>query len=377
LRQRIIFLTEVNSHLTRLAHFPDLWKELDLNFPFQPTLNPLSNFLSRYTPARSIESLSFPSTTRKHEFLKFLVTLKRLRSHLTFIHLSGKEVTGTVLTAVESLLGTWTDTIILECPSPKVDVGHIAPLIAASPRLKTFALQTGTRFAGMEYTGFLKTLVRAGETSRLHHRHPEINARLRTLQLSTSIPQTVKFSVLADLGRFFPLLETLRIENWKIEVDGGEKVAPIMTLRGLALVGIDVVDKKSNSPFADLLSEYLRELTQLEILMLGARDIDVLGWKLFVRKPEMGRLFGRLYLANLRFLWLRGWVVNCVDLLSLKAPRLKWLVLEECKGINGGWIKAVRGHWRDIIIVESDIRLKDGIDLFTWKKRAKHGIESA
>jgi len=378
LRQRIVFLTAVNSHLIRLAHYPQLWAELDLNMSFQRTLSPLSNFLTKYTPARSIEGLYFPSTTRKHEFLKLLVTLKRLRSHLAKIHLSGKEVTRTGLTAIESLLGPWTQTIILECPSSKVDIAHITPLIAASSRLKTFALQTNTKFPGEEYSAFMKALVRAGETSRLHHRHPEINARLRTLQLSTLTPQTIKFSVLAELGRFFPLLEMLRIENWKFEVNGEEKIAPIMTLRGLALVGIDIIEtKKSDHPYANILSKYLCELTQLEILMLGARDTDLLGWKLFVRKPEMGLLFKRLQLSRLKFLWLRGWAVDCMDLLSLKASFLKWLVLEECKGMNGGWVKAIRGYWTDIVVVESDIRLKDGIDLYTWKRRARSGIESA
>jgi hypothetical protein len=230
----------------------------------------------------------------------------------------------------------------------------------------------------MEYTAFLKTLVRAGETNRLHHRHPEINARLRTLQLSTLAPQTVKFSVLAELGRFFPLLEMLRIENWKLEVDGGEKVAPIMTLRGLALVGIDVIEtrpKKSEYPFANVLSKYLSQLTQLEILMLGGRDMDAFGWRLFVRKPEMGPLLGKLQFTKLKFLWLRGWVLSCVDLLQLKALWLKWLVFEECRGINGGWLKAFNRHWRGVVIVESDIRLKDGIDLFTWRKRARDIIE--
>jgi len=244
--------------------------------------------------------------------------------------------------------------------------------------LKTFALQTNTKFPGEEYSAFMKALVRAGETSRLHHRHPEINARLRTLQLSTLTPQTIKFSVLAELGRFFPLLEMLRIENWKFEVNGEEKIAPIMTLRGLALVGIDIIEtKKSDHPYANILSKYLCELTQLEILMLGARDTDLLGWKLFVRKPEMGLLFKRLQLSRLKFLWLRGWAVDCMDLLSLKASFLKWLVLEECKGMNGGWVKAIRGYWTDIVVVESDIRLKDGIDLYTWKRRARSGIESA
>jgi len=225
---------------------------------------------------------------------------------------------------------------------------------------------------------FLRDLIRAGETSRLHHRHPEINARLRTLQLACPTAQTVKFSVLADLGKYFPLLEMMRLENWKIEVDGTEKVSPILTLRGLALVGLDIVEAKTSShPFANMLSKYLCDLVQLEILMFGARDTDVLGWKLFVRKPEMGPLFVGYSLPKLKFLWLRGWVIDCLDLLALKANSLKWLVLEECKGMNGGWVKALRNNWKDIVVVESDTRLKDGIDLFTWKKRARKGIESA
>ena len=206
LRSRIVFLTQVNKQFIRLAHHPQLWTEIDLQMPFQSNLSALSNFLMKYTPANSVEKLSFPSSTRSHEFLKFLVTLKRLKSRLTTIHLSGKYIESINLAAMESLLGKWTNTIILDNPCTKVDVGHITPLISAAPRLKTFALQTCNKFSSTEYDGFLRDLMRAGETSRLHHRHPEINARLRSLQVSCTSMQNVKFNILADLGKFFPLL---------------------------------------------------------------------------------------------------------------------------------------------------------------------------
>jgi hypothetical protein len=326
--------------------------------------------MSRHCPANSVESLSFPSSTRNHAFLRFLVTLKQLRTRLASIRLSGKEVTRTNLSAMESLLGNRTHTIIIMNPSGKVGFGHITALVSAAPRLKTFVLHTSTTFMTVEdYTSYLKGLVRAGETERLYQQNPEQNFKLRTLHLSTStLFQKVKFEVLADMGKFFPLLEMLRIENWKVIVEGNEKIAPIRTLRGLSLVGFDVVDKKkSPKPFAMVLSTYLSCLPSLEMLFLGARDMDYLGLKLFVRRPELGSIFAKLCLPKMKVLWLRSWEVDCQDLMMLKADRLRWLMVEECKGMNGGWVKAVSAKWKGIVVVESAERLKDGIDFFALK----------
>jgi hypothetical protein len=157
----------------------------------------------------------------------------------------------------------------------------------------------------------------------------------------------------------------LRIENWKVIVEGNEKIAPIRTLRGLSLVGFDVVDKKKGPmPFTTLLSTYLSSLPSLEILFLGARDMDYLGLKIFVRRPELGSIFAKLRLPKLKVLWLRSWEVDCQDLMMLKADRLRWLMVEECKGMNGGWVKAVTAKWKGIVVVESAERLKDGVDFF-------------
>jgi hypothetical protein len=207
---------------------------------------------------------------------------------------------------------------------------------------------------------------------RLHHRHPEINARLRVLHLGCVTGHIIEFGILAEMGKFFPLLEMLRIENWRMTVEGEEKITPINTLRGLSLIGIEILDtKKSESTLARVLSGYLSTMSKLEILVLGARD--TVGWKLFVRRAEMGPLFPGIQLPHLKFLWLRSWSIDCHDLLSLKAKYLKWLVLEECKGMNGGWIKALTGHWKGLTIIESDTKLKDGVNLLGWKKRPLDG----
>jgi hypothetical protein len=338
--------------------------------PFQPNFLPLSNFLTKYTPAKSVQSLYFPSSTTSNEFLKFLVTLKRLKTRLLHIHLTGKQITCTNLSAIESLLGKWTETLILDSPSSKVDIAHISPLIAASPRLKSFAIETCCKFSSGEYHAFLKDLVRAGETSRLHHLHPEINARLRSLQISCSTIHTVNFSFLAELGRYFPLLELLRIENWRILVDKKlPEITPMYSLRGLSLVGIDVIESKKakTNVFARMLATYIRTFPALEILVLGAREMDVLGWKLFVRKPELGAVFNGMELPRLKVLWLRAWVVNCSDLLSLRSDTVEWVIVEACRGLNGGWVKAVEEKWKKAVIFETDTRLTNVHHVFAWE----------
>ena len=329
--------------------------------PYQPTLSPLSAFLTKYTPAKAVESLYFPSSTKNIEFLRFLVTLKRLRSRLRRIELSGKEVTRTNLSAMESLLGKWTRTIILMNPSSKVGISHIASLVSAAPRLQKLAIQTNTLFFGQEYTVFLKDLMRAGESTRVHHLNPEVNCSLRVLHISSSISQSVKFCVLADLGKFFPLLEMLRIENWKLVCNADEYVTPIHTLRGLSLVGLDTESKKQT--FAKILSRYIANFPALEILVLGAKDKDLLGWRLFVMKPKLGKLFDQMELPKLKVLWMRAWILDCEDLLTLKAEKLQFLVVEECKGMNGGWIKAASRKWKGLTVVETDTRLSEGFDL--------------
>lgn len=330
--------------------------------PFQTTFSPLSTFLTKYTPAKAVESIYFPSSTKSIEFLKFLVTLKRLRCRLRCIVLVGKEITRTNLAAMESLLGRWTHTIILRNPSSKVGVSNITSLIAAAPRLNKLAIQTNCLFFGQEYTLFLKELVRAGESERvLYHLHPEVNANLRVLHISASTCQLVKFCVLADLGKFFPLLEMLRIANWKIMGDVNESVTSIRTLRGLSLIGLDMESKKLT--FAKMLSGYIATFPSLEIVVLGARETDALGWKLFVMRPKLGKLFADMELPRLKVLWLRAWIVDCEDLMLLKAENLRFLVIEECKGMNGGWIKAASRKWQGLTVVETDSQLKEGFGL--------------
>lgn len=179
--------------------------------PFQPNFQSLGIFLTKHTPAKSVQCLHFPSTTRSIEFLRFLITLKRLGTRLVEVHLSGRQVTRNTLETMQSLLGKWTSRIILDSPQA-IDVVHITDLIAWSPRLKVFSLQTTTNFR-KRYGEFIEILCRAGSAERLPHSHPEINPWLRTLHLSSLTCQSIKFSTLADLGKYFPLLEMLRIEN--------------------------------------------------------------------------------------------------------------------------------------------------------------------
>jgi hypothetical protein len=262
---------------------------------------------------------------------------------------------------MESLLGKWTRTIILVNPWSKVGISHITSLLSAAPRLQKLGIQTNTMFFGQEYTVFLKELLRAGESTRIHHVNPEVNSSLRVLHITASTSQNVKFSILADLGKFFPLLEMLRIENWKVVGDTNECITPIRTLRGLSLVGLDSESKKQT--FAKILSRYIANFPALEILFLGARETDVLGWKLFVMKPRLGKVFADMDLPKLKVLWLRAWIVDCEDLMSLKADNLQFLVTEECKGMNGGWIKAASRKWKGLTVVETDSRLNEGFDL--------------
>jgi hypothetical protein len=365
-------LTGVNTQFTRLSHHPTLWTTIDLStLPPQQSLLPLSTFLTKHTPANSIQHLTFHSSVPAHEFLKFLITLKRLRTRLQSVHLHGKQIQPIVLAALESLLGKWTHTLIVSNPCPPTDVTQLTALIAGSSRLKRFALRTTGKVA--EYDSFVRELVRAGETARLHHRHPEMNTRLRILQLGCCAPQTVKFGVLAEMGRWFPLLEMLRLENWKVFVDVASKVVPIKTLRGLSLLGMEFVDTKSYGGVGVVLSAYVAAFAPtLEYFILGAKDPD--RWKIFSRKPELRGLFSRLQTPRLKVLWLRGWSVDYADLLSLEACAVRFLVVEECKGMNGGWIKAVRGKWTGVAVIESDTVIKGGVDFRAVAKAGQqHG----
>jgi len=209
--------------------------------------------------------------------------------------------------------------------------------------------------------------MRAGESTRVHHLNPEVNCSLRVLHISSSISQSVKFCVLADLGKLFPLLEMLRIENWKLVCNADEYVTPIHTLRGLSLVGLDTESKKQT--FAKILSRYIAKFPALEILVLGAKDKDLLGWRLFVMKPKLGRIFDQMELPKLKVLWMRAWILDCEDLLTLKAEKLQFLVVEECKGMNGGWIKAASRKWKGLTVVETDTRLSEGFDLVARRVR--------
>ena len=371
----MVFLTGVSTQLTRLAHYPELWKYLDLEMPFLPKVSGLQSFLIKYTPSNSIEHLYFPSSTRSHEFLKLLVTLKQLKSRLTTIHLSGKNVTCLNLSALTTglLLGKWTDTIILDQPSTKVDIVHVSSLISASPRLKTFSLQTCHKFSPKEYAIFLQHLMRSGETTRLHHHNPEINFRLRTLHVSCTSTHNVSISILTELSKFFPLLEMLRIENWKLVGDIADESVPFLYLRGLSLLNIEIMDTKKTNPNASVLARYLRTLPSLEIVVLGAKEIDVLGLKLPFRKQDLGKVFEEAQLPNLKVFWLRSWMVDYQDLLAVQSTRVQWVVVEQCKGLNGGWIKAVQGKWKGAFVVESDTRM-NGVDFFAWKRNGKkHG----
>jgi hypothetical protein len=158
----------------------------------------------------------------------------------------------------------------------------------------------------------------------------------------------------------------LRIENYKIIEDGKTKITPIRTLRGLGLLAID-----GKQGCLGWLTGYISSFPALEILVLGAKEKDALGWKLFVRKPDLGRIFAEMELPRLNVVWLRGWKLDCGDLVALRAERLRWIALEDCKGMNGGWIKAVTGKWKGVVVVESDSRFKDGVDFRGWRARAK------
>lgn len=59
--------------------------------------------------------------------------------------------------------------------------------------------------------------------------------------------------------------------------------------------------------------------------------------------------------------------MNCEDLMKLKAEKLNWLIIEECKGMNGGRMKAVCAKWKGIDVHENEGRLKDGINFFALK----------
>ena len=247
----------------------------------------------------------------------------------------------------------------------------IVSLIAAAPHLKSFAIQTCGKVSEAEYDAFLRNLYRAGETGRLHHRHPEMNARLRCLHISCSQTQSVKFSVLADLGKFFPCLEMLRIENWRICPEKEKISNPIYTLRGLSLVGIDFVgvylSERRTGEFVKMLSRFIACFPGLEYLFIGAKQTpNVWGWNILT-PPKLSNLFNGMELTKLKVLWLRGWTIDCVDILSLKTNALQYVVIEECKGVNGGWIKGVMSKWKRANVIESDTRFKNGVDFGEWR----------
>jgi len=111
----------------------------------------------------------------------------------------------------------------------------------------------------------------------------------------------------------------------------------------------------------------LRSLPSLEILVLAAKEVDVLGLKLPFRKHQLGKVFEEAQLPNLKVFWLRNWTVDYQDLLAVQSTHVQWVVVEQCKGLNGGWIKAVQGKWKGAFVVESDLRLS-GVDFFAWKR---------
>lgn len=169
----------------------------------------------------------------------------------------------------------------------------------------------------------------------------------------------------------------LRIENWKIIPDGDRdlQVQPMFGLRGLSLVGIDFSGRKDKD-FVNMLSKFIAAFRNLEMLFLGAKEtIAMWGWTWFGPKPVgLQGLFDGMQLPDLQVLWLRGWTLDCADLLSLKSDKLRFVVIEECKGMNGGWIKAVMGKWKGAVVVESETRLKDGVDFSSWRGLAEGKI---
>lgn len=86
-------------------------------------------------------------------------------------------------------------------------------------------------------------------------------------------------------------------------------------------------------------------------------------------KPKLGKVFNEMDLPKLKVLWMRAWIMDCEDLLTLKAENLQFLVVEECKGMNGGWIKAASRKWKGLTVVETDTRLSEGFDLVARKVR--------
>ena len=367
----------VNSHLTRLAHYPDLWTHISLaSIPTQRNLQPLSAFLLKYTPAKSIRSLHYPSTVPPPEFLKFAITLKTLHSRLRSLHLQGKGVNNLVLAASETLLGKWTKEVIVEQPCDKLDIAQITSFIAAAPRLRVLSLSGKFAIRQKPYVEFVRAVMTAGAINRLYRRHPEINTRLRTLHLSSSTVQTVPFSHLASLGSFFPLLEFLRLENWRLtSVGETESLVAIKSLRGLALVSLDVEKKEL---YTVVLAKLIHAFPSLEILMLGTRESDLWGWKIFNRKRELGpSFFESVNLQKLKVLWLRRFTFDPVAFLRLHTPILQFAVLEECRGSNGGWVKACRNRWAGITVVESPVEIRDGVDFAEQIQRRQRIVRMA
>jgi len=346
------------------------------SIPPQPNLQPLSTFLLKYTPAESIESLHYPSTVYPFEFLKFAITLKTLQSHLTSLHLQGKRVNDLVLASSKGLLGKWTKELIVEQPCDKLDIEKVTSLIAAAPRLRVLSLSGKFAVRQQAYVEFVRAVVTAGVINRLHRRHPEINTHLRTLHLCSSSVQPVPFSQLASLGSFFPLLEFLRLENWRLtDVGETQRLVVIKSLRGLALVSLDVEKKES---YAMVLAKLIPAFPSLEILMLGRREPELWGWKIFNRKRELGpSFFESVNLQKLKVLWLRGFTFDPVAFLKLQAPLLQFAVLEECRGSNGGWLNAFRNKWATITVVESSVKLRDGVDFAKEIQRRERTVHMA
>jgi hypothetical protein len=291
------------------------------------------------------------------------------------LHLQGKRVTNLVLAAAESLLGKWTREICLEGVAG-MDVGQVSALIAAAPKMRVLSL-AGRWGKGCGFEEVWGAVMTAGAVNRLHHRHPEINTHLRTLHLSSSSIQPVSYVHLASLGSFFPRLEFLRVENCRVtNIRRDQGVVTIKSLRGLALVSLDIEKGES---LTGILTRLIPAFPALEILMLGTRDTpDLWGWKLFNRKRELGRMFFEtVQLTKLRVLWLRGFNFDAAAFLKFHAGALRFVVLEACRGSNGGWVKGCRSKWPGVIVVESPVKMKDGVDFAGQRMRLERIVRMA
>jgi hypothetical protein len=165
------------------------------------------------------------------------------------------------------------------------------------------------------------------------------------------------------------------VENCRVtNVRPDQGVVTIKSLHGLALVALDIEKGES---FTGILTRLIPAFPALEILMLGTRDMpDLWGWKLFNRKRELGRMFFEtVSLANLRVLWLRGFTFDAAAFLKFHTGLLQFVVLEGCRGSNGGWVKGCRNKWPGVIVVESPVKMKDGVDFAGQRKRQEEIVQ--